>query len=442
MRSRFLASFGLLAILAGSCSTDSKSSQGSAGAEAEVVDSTPESTIVLGEVAIYESPRSMINDAFTTIVGTVEGETGPTTASIRVEEVVSDLTPYIDTMSVTAPMPGDVIDVNFLRPQWRPNLKPSSRVLVFVASGQAEWKGQWLIVAQEHGAYLVAETLVGAPGSILDGSDVEATLADLRSQGDEQERIMAQWRGETSSRDDLLASPLSKLLQLPPLDVSSTPEAAERQAYTLLTAAVELQVFWCKQSPLDTEALSVADSCGELEPYNKAEMADGSFAAMFVVPGRPQVTPRFVPTDTCGSDECFMLVLDDRATAHALVPLSATVYEGTDGVPSAPVELPTDSLPVTTELKATATTLGATAAGDSVVFVTLTDDGAKAAYATWCTGPVDNLDACKPDNAQQLLPIASGVLANLMIVPTACSDSCRVLIVDAADLSRRGVVQL
>ena len=137
-----------------------------------------------------------------------------------------------------------------------------------------------------------------------------------------------------------------------------------------------------------------------------------------------------------------MLVLDDRATAHALVPLSATVYEGTDGVPSAPVALPTESLPVTTQLQATATTLGTTAAGDSVVFVTLTDDATDAAYATWCSGPVDNLDACEPNNAQQLLPITSGVLANLLIVPTVWCDSCRVAIVDAADLSRRAVMQL
>ena len=301
MRSRFRLVLGVFGLLASACSTDGA---GGPARDAEVgVDSAPESTIVLGEVAIYDSPRSLINDAFTTIVGTVEGDVGSTTASIRVEEVVSDLTPYVDTMSVTAPIPGEVIDVNFLRPQWRPDLKPSSRVLVFVASGQAEDLGQWLVVGQEHGAYLVGNKLEGAPGSILDGRDVEAILADLRSQGDEQERIMAQARGEMSSRDQLLASPLSKLLQLPSLDVSSTPEAAERQAYTLLTAAVELQVFWCKQSPVDTEALSVADSCSELEPYYKAEMSDGSFAAMFVVPGRPPVTPRFVPTDTCGSNE-------------------------------------------------------------------------------------------------------------------------------------------
>jgi hypothetical protein len=437
MHSQFLASFGLLAILAGSCSTDSNFSQGSAGVEAEG-DSTPETMVVLGEKLVFDSPRSLINEAFVTILGTIEGEVTSTTASVRVEEVVSDQTPYIDTMSVTAPIPGEVIDINFLRSEWRPNLKASSRVLVFVAYGQ----GQWFVVGQQHSAYLVGDKLEGSSGSILDGRDVEATLADLRSQGDEQERIMAQWRDEMSSRDDLLASPLSKLLQLPPLDLSNTPAAAEQQAYTLLTAAVELQVLWCKQSPLDTEALSVADSCGELEPYNKAEMADGSFAAMFVVPGRPPVTPRIVPTDTCGTNECFMLVLDDKATAHALVPLSATAYKGTDGVPSAPVELPTESLPITTQLKATATTLGKTVAGESVVFVTLTDDGTKAAYATWCTGPVDNLDACNPSNAQQLLPITSGMLANLLIVPTACSDGCRVAIADAADLSRRATVAL
>jgi hypothetical protein len=272
MHSQFLASFGLLAILAGSCSTDSNFSQGSAGVEAEG-DSTPETMVVLGEKLVFDSPRSLINEAFVTILGTIEGEVTSTTASVRVEEVVSDQTPYIDTMSVTAPIPGEVIDINFLRSEWRPNLKASSRVLVFVAYGQ----GQWFVVGQQHSAYLVGDKLEGSSGSILDGRDVEATLADLRSQGDEQERIMAQWRDEMSSRDDLLASPLSKLLQLPPLDLSNTPAAAEQQAYTLLTAAVELQVLWCKQSPLDTEALSVADSCGELEPYNKAEMADGSF---------------------------------------------------------------------------------------------------------------------------------------------------------------------
>ena len=441
MPSRFLASFGLFAVLAGACSTDGKTGEASSSAESEV-DSTPEFTVVIGDQQIFDSPRSLINEAFVTILGTVEGDVTSNGANIRVEEVVSDLTPYVDTMSVTAPLPGEVVHVNFLRPEWRPNLKPSSRVLVFVSHGQAQLQGQWVVVGQQHSAYSVGDTLEGVPGSILDGRDVEATLADLRSQGDEQEQIMAQARGEMSSRDQLLASPLSKLLQLPPLDVSSTPTAAEQQAYTLLTAAVELQVFWCKQSPLDTEAPSVDESCGELLPYNKGEMADGSFAAMFVVPGRPPVTPRTAPTDTCGNNECFMLVVNDEATAHALIPLSATAYEGTDGVPSASVEFPTDSLPVTAQLKGTATTLGETAAGDSVVFVTLTDDGTDAAYATWCTGPVENLDACKPSNAQQLLPITSGVLANLLIVPTACSDGCRVVIVDAADLSRRATVTL
>lgn len=427
----------LLALLiAASCSS---SGQGARSPQDSSVDAEGgQATILAGDRPSFDTARSLINESFATLLGSIEpGGMAGTVVSVRVEQVLSDLTPYVDTMSVTAPRPGEVVNVKFSDREHLPPAK-SGRLLVFVTYGQ----GQWSVVDQQNGAYLIDDVLEGFPGSTLDGHDAKSTIDDIRVQGDAQEHVLAVARSEESSLNKLRESLLTEVLRLPQIDLQTTPPAPEQNAHALVRSGTKLQTLWCRQSPLTTASLRVGELCVDVPPDGAVELADGSVASVVPVPGRPPTQTMKSAVDTCGPNECFLLFVDEQVSAHAVVPVAAVPYAGPDGLPSKPVALPTESLPRTEQLDVKVTVLGKTDAGDTALFVILTDDTTSAAYGTWCSGPVDTVDACNPNKAQQLLPITKSVFANLLHVPDSCIDGCRVMVVDAADLSRRGSVRL
>ena len=190
-RRRLLAAWVVTAAISGGCSAQDSSDATSSVTVADPSSNT-ESTILLIDELVFDGVRSLINESFVTLLASVEpGDASGTIARVRVEQVLSNLTPYVDTMSVTAPAPGDVVDIEFFNAQYVP-AAGTPRVLLFASYG----RGQWYVMGGLHGVYTVAGTLSGAPGSVLDGMDAVSTLDQIRTQGDEQEQVMANARAQ------------------------------------------------------------------------------------------------------------------------------------------------------------------------------------------------------------------------------------------------------
>jgi transcription antitermination factor NusG len=393
----------------------------------------------IGEIQVYDSVEALMGDSFVVLSGTVKSmDPKRSELSISVDEVWSDVSAYADNVSPPPIVKGNEESIRLIGDEVDyVTVEGGERALIFLAYSDIGW---WA-VGRSRGVYAIRDGILsGAKAAPLNGMKIDEVGSKIRSLGVEDALKLEADRKDRTSIAALMALPLVDVEALPPLRVKVVPPEPELGAHLVITAAAPVLGLWCRAPADDPKLPTLSESCLLMAPFNSSDTVDGAYAALVPVPLRP---PSAVAADdTCESGGCFALFVDLSQLTVTRVDPALKRYDGPSGQPDAPVALPTADVPVTERLSVELVDIGRSSDGEKIVLVTLDDASTRAAYASWCSGPVDSVEACNVPSAQLLFPLASGSFANFLSVPSDCKESCRVIVVDVADFGRRTTVSV
>ncbi|MFZ1491358.1 MAG: hypothetical protein WAS51_15580 [Ilumatobacteraceae bacterium] len=316
------------------------------------------------------------------------------------------------------------------------------QLILFIGYSEGGTMPGWFSTGVDgEGVYLVAPTgLQSASGtttSLTGMPDAEAREM-IRALGDSYFAKLLADRTAMDQRSNLQQQTLGEVLDRPELEVSSWPIQPQLGASAIIAArAADALVYQCPTGAA-TSGRTIGEMCGGSTDL----VAYGGTMAAGIVAVSADAGSTFENRIDCALTECSLVVVDPSSLAATQIPLGREQFHGSDGGLDWPIVAPSGTVPMVSPLEVKAESLGSTPSGSRIFVVSLLDGSTASAYAVVCTGPLNDVSGCDMQSAQLMAVIDRGILSTIVEVPVTCIDSCRIVIADANDFTRRGLVTL